>query len=236
MCYFITMRIHCFTHDPLEPPGLIADWAKDKGFSFVHTFVPEAKSLPQPDEIDCLIVLGGPQSLNDMEAYPYFKPALSLTEACLAAEKRMLGICLGAQLISTALGAPPEKSPFKEAGVFPISLSSDGRKDPLFKSADIAFPVMHWHEDMFGVPNGAKILAFSDGCPRQAIRYNDYAYGFQFHLEFTTTLLKPLLKKHAKFLTKSPYVQTASALQKENFDTMNQHMLSILDQLIALGT
>ena len=109
----------------------------------------------------------------------------------------ILGICLGAQLIGEALGASFEHSPNKEIGLFPITLTKDGQQDSHFSDFPKIFNVGHWHGDMPGLTNESKVLATSEGCPRQIIRYAPTIYGFQCHFEFTLEAIDGMIKNSA---------------------------------------
>ena len=138
---------------------------------------------------------------------------------------------MGAQIIGESLGAQTQRSPNKEIGVFPIHLTHDGEQDPVFKMFPHTFDVMHWHNDMPGLSEKAVLLAYSEGCPRQAIRYSDRVYGLQFHMEMTTPLVQGMIENCASDITADQYVQTASTLLSANLTEINQKMFLILDHL-----
>jgi len=145
----------------------------------------------------------------ETDKYPYLNDEINLIRASIEAGKVVLGFCLGAQLISEALGAKTEWSPEKEIGVYPIDLTAVGQKDPLFAGFDPKFNVIYWHSDMPGLPKGAELLAHSDGCPRQAFRYGDRVYGFQFHMEITPEVANDLVANCPDDLEPGKFVQTA---------------------------
>lgn len=228
------MKIHFISHSEIEPPGAIEDWAKENSHQLSSNNSALGEPLPNVNDFDFLISLGGPQCTLEMEKYPYLQQELKLILATMEAQKYLLGICLGAQLISVALGAKNERSPFKEIGVFPVSLTSDGRSSRLFKDFEPTFPVMHWHHDMFGVPKNAKLLAYSNGCPRQAIQYNERTYGLQFHLELSSNAAQTLIKRSPEALSEDHYTQTTKQILTADFESMNQKMKLILDRLVNL--
>ena len=146
-------------------------------------------------------------------------------------KRPMLGVCLGAQIIAEALGAKTERSPNKEIGVYPVELTAAGQRDPLFKHFLPRFDVMHWHNDMPGIPSGAEILAKSEGCPRQAYRYGDRVYGLQFHLEMTNKLVNGMIEHCSNDLIVNTFVKSTQELQAENLENINQKMFVILEYL-----
>jgi len=104
----------------------------------------------------------------------------------VAAGTAIVGVCLGAQVVGEALGAPAEPSPHPEVGAFPVTLTADGRKHPFLAGVEPTFLAGHWHRDMPGLTAAAVVLATSAGCPRQIVAYGRHVYGLQLHLELTS--------------------------------------------------
>lgn len=228
------MRIQFILHAEFESPGVIADWVDQKGFE-AHYCRPFAEeSIPDVNEFDWLVVMGGPQSPLELELYPYLKGEMELIEHTLSTNKPILGICLGAQLIGEVLGAPTERSPHKEVGIFPIQLTEEGQKDPLFQGFPAEFPVVHWHNDMPGLTQEARVLALSQGCPRQIIKYTNQVYAFQCHLEPTQQDIAGMIKHCESDLVHGKYVQSKQDLLAGDFSSINSLMHSILDGLLKL--
>lgn len=130
---------------------------------------------------ELLVVLGGPVSAFDYEAYAFLHDELSLLEARLKAKRPTIGICLGAQLIALALGANVRPAGTKEIGFGPVVLTEQGWAGPLRHLADV--PVLHWHGDMFDIPDGAARLAETPICRNQAFALGRNIMGVQFHPE-----------------------------------------------------
>ena len=150
----------------------------------------------------------------------------------------ILGICLGAQLIGEALGASFEHSPNKEIGLFPITLTKDGQQDSHFSDFPKIFNVGHWHGDMPGLTNESKVLATSEGCPRQIIRYAPTIYGFQCHFEFTLEAIDGMIKNSAHELETCkdlPYIESVEELRKNDFSKINNLLFKFLDSLISFS-
>lgn len=228
------MQIHTIIHAPFEKAGIIESWAISNGhpLSFTHTY--KGEQLPDVSKIDFLVVMGGPQSPIELNKYPYLRDEIILTKQAIAQNKIVLGICLGAQIITESLGAKTERSPNKEVGVFPIQLTNEGENDPIFKTFPKTFDVMHWHNDMPGIPAGGVLLANSYGCPRQAIRYGDRVYGLQFHMEMTTELIKGMVEHCGKDLKPGEYIQGKTQLLSTDLIEINKKMILILDYLSRL--
>ncbi|MCB4858431.1 glutamine amidotransferase [Sphingobium sp. PNB] len=132
-----------------------------------------------------LIALGGPIGVYESPEYPFLADELALVGKRLASKAPILGICLGAQIIASALGARVAATGRKEIGFAPITLSEAGQVSPLRHLA--AVPVLHWHGDMFEIPEGATLLAATEICPHQAFAIESHVLGLQFHPEVDAT-------------------------------------------------
>ena len=183
-----TMNIHFILHETFEVPGAYLKWAQDRGHNITSTKVYEEEVLPETVEgIDFLIVMGGPQSPDeDRQAFPYYDPEaeIAFMQKAIAADIYIVGVCLGAQLLSVAYGGKYEHSPEREIGVFPVTLTEAGLADEHIKGFGKTLNTGHWHGDMPGLTDNAVVLATSQGCPRQIVRFSPKHYAFQAHLEF----------------------------------------------------
>ncbi|MCH9610788.1 MAG: hypothetical protein S4CHLAM81_00820 [Chlamydiales bacterium] len=225
------MKIQFILHANFEQPGIITSWAEQKGFETAYCRPFNGDSIPNVDTFDWLIVMGGPQSPLHLDKYPYLQSEMELIQKGIAAQKCILGICLGAQLIGQALGAQTEKSPHKEVGVFPIELTEAGKSDPLFKALNSTLPVVHWHGDMPGLTEESQLLATSKGCPRQIVRYNEHTIGLQCHFEPTQEDIAGMIKHCPEDLTPGSYIQSKEEFLASDFDTINGVMTHLLDRL-----
>ncbi|HEX4044743.1 MAG TPA: GMP synthase [Gammaproteobacteria bacterium] len=228
------MRIHTIIHAPFEKAGVIESWAVSHGHDLSSTHTYKGEKLPEVSTIDFLVIMGGPQSPIELEKYPYLRNEILLTKQTIDQKKAVLGICLGAQIIAESLGAKTERSPNKEIGVYPIKLTDEALIDPIFKLFPKSFDVMHWHNDMPGIPHGGVLLASSAGCPRQAFKYGDRVYGLQCHMEMTMDLVKGMVEHCANDLNPGKYVQDSKILLTQDLSEINKKMIVILDQLAAL--
>lgn len=234
------MHIHIIQHEPFEAPGAIAHWIESRNHTVTFSKVFEFQPLPVSVEgIDLLVVMGGPQSPDtSLEACPHFdsEGEMAFIRQCVEAGIRVLGVCLGAQLIGQALGATYEHSPEKEIGVFPITLTEAGLNDPYIKKLIHGLPVGHWHNDMPGLTAESQVLAVSDGCPRQIIRYTERVYGFQCHLELTPTLVEGLIAHDEAHWPESgiyPFVQTPEVIRAYDYTAMNEALWAFLDGFVG---
>ncbi|MDK5807761.1 glutamine amidotransferase-related protein, partial [Klebsiella pneumoniae] len=164
------------------------------------------------------------------------KAEQALIASAVKTGKAVIGICLGSQLIGEALGAPFSHSPEKEIGKFPITLTEDGRKDEMFSHFGKTLEVGHWHNDMPGLTPEAKIIAYSEGCPRQIVAYSDRVFGFQCHMELTLDVVERLIAHSEKDLSRAAeyrFVDTPEALRAHDYSEMNQVLFGFLDKLEA---
>lgn len=186
-----------------EGPGTIEDYLKAKKMPYTIIDLSVGEDIPDTEKYNVLILMGGPMSVNEDDRYPYIKNEMVLAKDFIADNKKVLGVCLGAQIIAKALGARVYKGVEKEIGWFDIELTDAGIRDHLMRklavhpqAGDIwkRFKVFHWHEETFDIPGGAVRLAKSDIYPNQSLRYGDNAYAFQFHIEATKDMIYDWLK------------------------------------------
>lgn len=232
------MHIHFVIHESFEAPGAFETWARNGGHSVGYSRVYAQDALPSAfDEIDFLIVMGGPQSPSTTTAEcPHFNAAAekALIAKAVSAGKAVVGVCLGSQLIGEALGARCEHSPNKEIGVFPITLTEDGLGNEKFAHFGRSLDVGHWHSDMPGLTPDAVLIASSKGCPRQIVEYSNLVYGFQCHMEFNRDVIE-LLVEHSRgelaALVNHKYVQQPDILRRNDYSQMNEALFVFLDKL-----
>lgn len=129
-----------------------------------------------------LVILGGPMNVYETGKYPFLEMELQLIREALSCQVPLLGVCLGAQLLASALGAQVKRAPVRELGWYNLELMAAAATDPLMKSFDPKIDVFQWHEDTFDVPQTGVLLAQGSSMP-QAFRVGASAWGFQFHVE-----------------------------------------------------
>src|SRR5579863_671053 len=189
-------------HVAFEDLGLLGPLVASRGYGVryhdagVQPF--DAQTLLAPD---LLIVLGGPIGVYERDAYPFIADEVAAIAARLAADKPMLGICLGAQMMAAALGAGVAPGPVKEIGWAPLTLSTAGRKSELAPLDDN--PVLHWHGDNCELASGCTQLASTLHCPVQAFLRTPWQLGLQFHLETEPARFESWLVGHTVELGKA---------------------------------
>lgn len=234
------MHIHFIIHEHFEAPGAYEIWGKNRGCSMSYSRVYQGDPLPEDlQSTDLLIIMGGPQSpATTLQECPWFdaQAEIRLIGRAIEAGKTVIGVCLGSQLIGEALGAAFCHSPEKEIGKFPVRLTEAGKANPLFEDFGHELNVGHWHNDMPGLTPQAKVLAYSEGCPRQIVQYGERVYGFQCHMELTPEVVELLIVHSQNDLRRAAefrFVETAEKLRSHDYREMNQALFSFLDKLAA---
>lgn len=183
-----TILVLC--HVPHEHPGRLDPALRARGIATrTVDFFADAQASPSLDGVAGLLVMGGPMNVDETARYPFLATEVRLLERALAQGLRILGICLGSQLLAKALGARVYPNPRKEIGWYPIFPTPAARDDPLLSSFDASETVFHWHGDTFDLPAGAVLLARSAACAHQAFRWGRAAHGLQFHVETTPDMI-----------------------------------------------
>src|SRR5581483_2559949 len=124
--------------------------------------------------------------------------------------------------------------PNREIGAYPLELLEAAKHDPVFSQFPDTFDVMHWHNDMPGIPEGGVLLAKSEGCPRQIFRYGGRIYGFQCHFELTTELVEGLIKNCPADLKAGPYIRSTKEMMDTHYTAINLKLDSVLNYLASL--
>ena len=100
----MTLKIHCFQHVPFEDLGCINQWIEQNGHQLTYTKFYTEYSIPEPEEYDWLIIMGGPMGIYDQEDYPWLMDEKRAIKKTIEQNKTVIGICLGSQLIADVLG------------------------------------------------------------------------------------------------------------------------------------
>jgi GMP synthase (glutamine-hydrolysing) len=180
-----------------EGPGTIEDHLCKERIPYSVIDLSTGESAPQIDSFTHLVILGGPMAVYEMHDFPYLVSEAALIHAAINANKHILGVCLGAQMLAHALGARVYPGSLKEIGWCEVQLSSEGMSDPLVSSLALpdrnAAQVFQWHGDTFDLPERSVRLSSSDLYANQAFRYGDRVYGLQFHIEVTPAIVRDWL-------------------------------------------
>ncbi len=232
------MKVHHIQHVPFEGLSSIESYMSQHAHEMSATHLYKGDTLPPIDEIDWLIVMGGPMGVNDSEQYPWLIEEQRFIKEAIESGKVVLGICLGAQLIASALGAEVKKNKYREIGWFKVKRACYVSKTFLNDIWPNNVKVFHWHGDTFDLPEGAKLIASSDACANQGFILDDRVVGLQFHLEITPNLVALLVEHCSDELGDSKYVQSVGDLVSIEHDYIgnNQLLYRILDRFEEIHT
>ena len=231
----VVMKVHYLMHVPFEGLGGMESWFVSQGWAVSRTRLYAHERLPDPKDLDWLVIMGGPMGVYDEAEFPWLVGEKRFIEAGLARDIPVLGICLGAQLIADVLGAKVSRNHHKEIGWFPVSLTESGRQSPMVRGFPDQFTAFHWHGDVFQTPDGAKSLAMSEACKNQ-IFARDKVLGLQFHLETLPANAMDLCIYCKDELKAAPYVQPAETILSGTtyFREINHLMRQLLNNMAAL--
>ena len=227
------MKIHHLQHVPFEGLGSMEAVLKEKGHQLSSTHLYAKQTFPSVNDIDWLIVMGGPMGIYEEDVYPWLSAEKKFIRDAIDSGKIVLGICLGAQLIADVLGARVYKNTDREIGWFDIIRSEEANATILSKAIPERVEVFHWHGDTFDIPKGAIPVAESEACKNQGFIMDDRVLAFQFHLETTAESAKSLIDNCGDELDGSSYVQSKNEIlsDPQRFSNINQVMLSVLEAL-----
>jgi GMP synthase-like glutamine amidotransferase len=194
-------RVRALIHLEHERLGLIRPILERRGIEVEETRLWAGEALPEPGSFDFLIVMGGSMNVDEEDLFPWLAQEKALIRRSIEEGVRVLGICLGAQLIAAALGAKVAPMGYKEIGWFPLRTVLG--RHWLFPSLDAGetLGVAHWHGDAFELPRNCERLFASEACAEQGFALKDRpVVGLQFHLELDESTLKTYIAEGASEL------------------------------------
>ncbi len=227
------MHVHYLQHVEFEGLGLIEQWLTAHGHTLSGSRLYAGDALPELESVDLLIIMGGPMSVNDEQALPWLREEKAFIRRALTADKAMLGICLGAQLIAAALGQPVYANAEREIGWFRVTGNTHHNGAAFHFPAQ--FHALHWHGETFDLPPGAILLASSDACENQAFQLGRSVIGLQFHLEADRALLERFVTADAQALSPERWVQTAGQILSVDDMTLTRSA-ALLDHVLTYLT
>ncbi|WP_319380159.1 type 1 glutamine amidotransferase [Thiomicrorhabdus sp.] len=205
------MNVAVLVHAPFERLGQIEQWliARRAVIHFVNLYE-EGAAYPELDSLDMVIVLGGPMSVNEEEIYPWLVAEKAFIRRVIAADLPLLGICLGGQLIATALGAEVTGNPEVEIGWHTIERVS-GEDESVFRFPQ-SMTIFNWHGETFELPPGAKRLIQSRVCKNQGFQIGDRIIGLQCHPEVTGKEIREWIDEVGEQMVSGDYVHSPQAM------------------------
>lgn len=226
------MRIHSLQHEPFEGLGNIEVWAKNRCHNISRTRLFNNEELPEISDFDWLVIMGGSMNIYEEDKFPWLREEKIIIAKAIAANKILLGVCLGSQLIADVLGGKVNKNQYKEIGWFPVSLTNEARNSSIFGSLPVTFSAFHWHGDTFEIPKGAKRMAQSKGCMNQAFE-SGCVIGLQFHLEYSKKSIDLMFRNCSDEIVDGKFIQTPDEILSKmgNVYEMNKTLDLILDNM-----
>lgn len=215
------LKVHYFQHIAGEGFGSCYDFLRQhqaqisatEFFALPFNLPVDLEALPDIDDVDLLIVMGGKMSVNDEALYPWLKVEKQWIRRYISAGKPAIGLCLGGQLIANALGAEVKPNHHQELGWTTVYRSRTVPKDCFALPAQ--FEVMQWHRETFEIPHGAIQLAENPVCANQMYQVGKNVLGFQFHPEITPNTLRLFLDDDEELsIFNGDYIQSAIHLKK----------------------
>jgi GMP synthase-like glutamine amidotransferase len=224
------MKVHVLQHATFEGPANIEAWARQRGFSLSKTcFFDESAKVPSINAFDFLVIMGGPMGVNDEQKFPWLKAEKKLILEALSAKKKILGICLGAQLVAQALGANVFPQKHKEIGWYPVETLN--AVPPVSEAIPSPHLVFHWHGDSFDLPAGAHRFVRSPVCENQAFLWSNLVLALQFHLEVQPDNVRDFVTHGRKELGDGgPFVQRAESIIAESGKALS--LRPVLDRVL----
>jgi len=216
-------RLLVIQHLEREGPGLFYQVAKERGMRIETFYMNKGDDLPKTNKDDLLLIMGGPMGIKDIgsKKYTWLRAEKDFIKSELKKDTRIIGVCLGAQLLANAAGgdveiledgAPPK--PFTEIGWSPVFFYKSNKEFNQF--CETPFQVLHWHCDRILLPEKAVLIASSKRCKEQFFKIGALAYGLQFHIELEKKMTEDWINKDKIFINKGLGPNGQSILREED--------------------
>jgi GMP synthase-like glutamine amidotransferase len=210
------MKVHTLMHVSYEGLGSMEPWLKNQGAEMSFTHLYQGQELPETTYFDLIVIMGGPMSVHDTEEFTWLVQEKSWIKKALEEGRKILGICLGAQLLAEALGAEVIPAPEREIGWFPIKKVKENQT-ALGNIFPEVLTVFHWHGETFSLPEGTQLLAASKACRNQAFTMGENILGLQFHLETTPELALNLIQHSHEAYGLKEFIQSRDEIKASPF-------------------
>ena len=199
-------------HVPFEGPGIITNWTDKEGHLIKYTRFYENETLPEQESVDFLVIMGGPMNVFDYHTISWMEEEIHWTQAFIASGKPVLGICLGAQILATSLGAEVYPGKEKEIGWYNLRFLPALGTHRVCKELPSTRKVFHWHGDTFDIPLGAERIAESQCFANQGFLYENRVLALQFHLEMEAENVEALINNCGDELVEGAHIQQKEEL------------------------
>jgi len=223
-------------HVPFEGPGIITEWIRKKNLELEYTRLYNNDPLPETDDVDLLVIMGGPMNVFDFHIHPWMQEEIEWVTAFIKTGKPALGICLGAQILAASLGSEVFPGKHKEIGWYNLRFLPCLGDFRICEELPSTRKVFHWHGDTFQIPKGAHRIAESQAFANQGFIYEGRVLALQFHLEVTPDSVRELVDNCRDELVPGSYIQKEKEiLQETRYYKENQElMFRFLDYLWGL--
>lgn len=231
------LKISLIQHTAVDSPGFTTSVLQQNGIDPVIIRVDKGDSIPTQVDSDVLMTFGGPVSLHLADPPPWVNQERELIRRYITSGRRVFGICLGAQLIASALGSSVGPNPEPEFGWHPIKLTNSSNQSKLASLLPPQQTVLHWHRNTFALPSGAMHLYQSDACQHQAFSIDDRVVGFQFHPEATPKTVEYYLRVANPAGVDGHYVQPTDQIRRgvtQHLQDQNEMLETFLKGWLSL--
>lgn len=228
-------RIHFLLHAPFETPAYITTLVNESRHAVSCTCLWESTTFPEPEDIELLVVMGGPMNIYEHDRYPWLIQEKAFLRQVIDKGNKVLGICLGSQLLADALGGTVVRNRCKEIGWYPVTLTKAAMSSPLLHEVPQVIVPLHWHGDTYPPPPGAVMLGSSEACANQGFFFDNRVVGLQFHLEMTQESIEQMISACGDELVSDEFVMTAKEIRGgtgKYLDSAQAVMRQILRNLI----
>lgn len=225
----MTQRLCVLQHADGEGLGSMHQWFAEKGFTINIIRIDRGEPLPPIDSFDWLVLMGGPMGVYEEVQYPWLAAEKEWLRKAIEADKKVLGVCLGAQLIASALDAAVYPSDTVEIGWHPI-YRTDSSASWLPEQACL----LSWHGDRLELPENAKAFAANEVTPCQGFSYGDRVWALQFHIEAEAGTVDTFLEAGGGYLPQGEFVQSIEQLENtEHLAASAKTATGLLDFMAA---
>lgn len=224
------MKIHCIQHVPFEGPGAIEEYCAKNNVELTYSHLYKGDKLNNTNA-DLIVIMGGPMGIYDDVKYPWLKIERNRLKELVQTDQKIIGICLGAQLLADAFGAKVYKNEKSEIGWFPVKKESNEQVITSFQTQE---EVLHWHGDTFDLPKGATRIFSTDACLNQGFKKGG-VIGLQFHLEMRPQDVETIVENCRSEIVDGQYIQSAEEILKnKSHYTKNQKLIGdMINELLA---
>ncbi|MEW5822019.1 MAG: hypothetical protein AB1782_17630 [Cyanobacteriota bacterium] len=199
------MNVLVIKNTTMQSLSTLEDYLEKRNISHKIVSLLKGECLPNINNFDTLVILGGYMSANDESIFPFIRTEIDIVKEFISKRRKILGICLGSQIIAKALNAKVYKGPNKEIGWFDFKLNINSTRNKLFTTfvenpesnrIDDYIKVFHWHGDTFDIPEGCYNIGSTDNYMNQGFIIGDNVFAMQFHFEISYEMIKELVFKN----------------------------------------